>query len=102
MPAKTKNHAGGTAWLGNPHLADDAPRNSASGHSTQHQCRRKRPSSYSIIEVYDGLKRLGVVERLRRGGFRALTVDGRALSRFATDREAAQALLRLMAQAVPS
>src|SRR3954453_7619716 len=102
MPPKTENHAGGTAWLGSARLADDAPRNSASGHSAQHQGRRKRPLSYSIIEVYDGLKRLGVVERNQRGGFRALAVDGRCIGRYPTDREAARALLRLMAKAVPS
>jgi hypothetical protein len=42
----------------------------------------------------------GVGELLRSGGFRALTVDGRALGRFSTDREAAGALLRLMAGGV--
>lgn len=75
--------------------------NSAAPATEQHhQGRRKRPSSYSIIEVYDGLKRLGVVERLRRGGFRPLTVDDRALGRFSRDREVARALLRLMAGGV--
>jgi hypothetical protein len=99
--AAPEDAASGSGGISEGTNSGNQVQNSAAPATEQHnQGRRKRPLPYSIIEVYDGLKRLGVVERNQRGGFRALAVDGRCIGRYPTDREAARALLRLMAQAV--
>jgi hypothetical protein len=82
MASKKRNPARAeSAGLGNVHLDDDAPRNTAP---------RRTPQA-DVAEIYDGLRRVGLVER-RAQVFRAMNADGKRLGDFSTERDAMRAV----------
>ena len=92
MPSKTTNPARGeAAGLGNVHrlAADDTSINNPPFLNSQ---RNYRPPTVSVAEIYDGLRRIGIVERLQQEGFRATDADGHRLGDFARDRDAMQVI----------
>jgi|SRR4051812_36060031 hypothetical protein len=56
------------------------------------QIKYSRIATSSAVEVYDGMQRIGIVERRQWGGFRAIDADGRHIGELAREREAAQAI----------